>query len=77
MYSFRLANLALVAAAAAVFALSCAAQTREVQPSVPYPAKPVPSDSATPYRTKIIPRTMTPAGNSLLAADHFIAYRNE
>ena len=80
MNRLRLLNFALVAAATAVLAPVCTAQTSEVQPSVPYPAKPVPSGSAIPYPAKPLPRVQTLSPftdkDSSSAKGHFIVYRN-
>ncbi len=56
--------------------MSCAAQTPEAEPIIPYPVKPVPSDSTIPYKTKSLPRTLTDK-HSPAATDHSIAYRSE
>lgn len=76
MHRFRLANLALFAATAAGFVLSCAAQTPETQSQIPYPVKPLPPESALPYKTKLLPRTLSDDSKSG-ATDHLIAYRAE
>jgi hypothetical protein len=76
MHRFRLANLALLAATAAGFALSCAAQTPEAEPSIPYPVKPVASGPTIPYKTKSLPQTLSEKSKSV-ATDHSIAYRSE
>lgn len=81
MDRFRLANLAFVVAATVVFVSRCAAQTSEVQPRVPYPVKPVPSDSAIPYPAKPVPRVQTLSpftdNGSSSVMSHFIVYRPE
>lgn len=76
MHCFRLANLVLFAAAAAGFSSSCAAQTPEAQPSIPYPVKPLPADSAIPYKTELLPRTLSD-NSKPGATDRWIAYRSE
>lgn len=76
MHRFRLVNLALFAAIAAGFALNCAGQAPENRPSIPYPVKPIPPDTAIPYKTRILPQTLSD-NQSVAAADHAIAYRAE
>ena len=79
MDRLRLLNFALVAAATAVLASVCTAQTSGDQPTVPYPVKPIPSDSAIPYPAKPVPtvRTLSPftANSSSSAMGHFLVYR--
>jgi len=80
MDSVRLLNWVFVAAATAALASDCCAQTREVSPNLPYPVKPVPSDSTIPYPAKPLPRvkTLSPfAGNSSAANEPLIAYSPE
>lgn len=61
---------------AAGFASSCAAQTHEAEPGIPYPVKPVATDSAIPYKTRPIPQTLSGQSASKVP-DHLIAYRTE
>jgi hypothetical protein len=81
MDRYRRANLALVLAATAILVPSCAAQSSEVQRSVPYPVKPVPADSAIPYPANPVPsvQTLSPFNDnsSPSAMGHFIVYRSE
>ncbi|MGH9563098.1 MAG: hypothetical protein ACRD3S_16720, partial [Terracidiphilus sp.] len=56
--------------------MSCAAQAPDAQPTIPYPVKPIPSDSAIPFKTKPLPQTLSDK-HSPAATDHSIVYRSE
>jgi hypothetical protein len=79
MDRLRLLNLNFVFAATAILSSICAAQTSQVSPDTPYPAKPVPSESSTmPYPAKPVPQAkpLTPfSTNSSSGIGHFIVYR--
>jgi hypothetical protein len=72
----RVLNFIFVAAATAVLASACAAQTGEVHPVVPYPVRPVPADSAIPYPAKPVPALRTlPESNPSAAKERYLVYR--
>jgi len=81
MDRLKFLNLAVVVAVMTAFVAPCAAQTTEVQPSVPYPVKQVPSDSSIPYPARPLPRVQTlptfSDSKSSTANAHFIAYRSQ
>jgi hypothetical protein len=77
MDRLRLKNFAFVLAATAVPVSLCSAQASDTQRTVPYPVRPVPSESSpNPYPTKPVPKTLSlPSENSSIASEHFIVYR--
>lgn len=56
--------------------MNCAGQAPETQPSIPYRVQPIPPDSAIPYKTRILPQTLSDH-QSLAMADRAIAYRGK
>ena len=82
MDRLRLLNFAFVVALPAVFASLCGAQASQTPRTVPYPVKPVPSDSLPlPYPVKPVPgvKSLSPFSDnsSPSALEHFILYRPE
>lgn len=81
MGRLRLLNFASVVAVPAVFTSLCGAQASQAPRTVPYPVKPVPSDSLPlPYPVRTVPavRDLSPSShNSSTAFAHFVVYRPE
>lgn len=79
MDRLRLLNLTFVFAGTTILSSLCAAQTNQAAPDMPYPAKPIPSESSTmPYPAKPVPqaRTLSPFSmNATSGIGHFIVYR--